>query len=334
MSTVTDLLPAARGGTGAKTGRRRFGAFRLFGGQSNSGGESAAKRVQFSSRFLPYLFLAPQLAIIFIFFYWPSVQAIQSSFYLEDPFGFGSTFVGMTNYTDVLKSGEYLGIARFTAVFTALVTFFALSIGLLLAVKADGVIRGNAAYKTLLIWVYAIAPPVAGLIGMMFFDQHIGPIVELARWFGWDIKVGLNYFDTAFSMVVVSVWKQIPYNFIFFLSGLQGIPVAVREAAAIDCRSGFRRFWTVILPLLAPTAFFLLIINVTYALFDTFGVIDVMVKDKAANNPITLVYKVYMDGFRGNDLGGSSAQSVILMLIVFVLTIFQFRFIERRVHYN
>lgn len=169
---------------------------------------------------------------------------------------------------------------------------------------------------------------------MMFFDQHIGPIVELARWFGWDIKVGLNYFDTAFSMVVVSVWKQIPYNFIFFLSGLQGIPVSVREAAAIDCRSGFRRFWTVILPLLAPTAFFLLIINVTYALFDTFGVIDVMVKDKAANNPITLVYKVYMDGFRGNDLGGSSAQSVILMLIVFVLTIFQFRFIERRVHYN
>ncbi|WDZ76864.1 ABC transporter permease subunit [Ensifer adhaerens] len=334
MTTATDLLPAARGGTGTETRGRRFGAFRLFGGQSNSGGESTAKRVQFASPFLPYLFLAPQLAIIFIFFYWPSVQAIQSSFYLEDPFGFGSTFVGMTNYTDVLKSGEYLGIARFTAVFTALVTFFALSIGLLLAVKADGVIRGNAAYKTLLIWVYAIAPPVAGLIGMMFFDQHIGPIVELARWFGWDIKVGLNYFDTAFSMVVVSVWKQIPYNFIFFLSGLQGIPVSVREAAAIDCRSGFRRFWTVILPLLAPTAFFLLIINVTYALFDTFGVIDVMVKDKAANNPITLVYKVYMDGFRGNDLGGSSAQSVILMLIVFVLTIFQFRFIERRVHYN
>ncbi|WP_312360326.1 ABC transporter permease subunit [Ensifer sp.] len=331
MTTGTESLPAPRGGTGADG--RRFGALRLFGGKAK-GGEDAAKRVQFSSPYLPYLFLAPQLAIIFVFFYWPSIQAIQSSFYLEDPFGFGSTFVGMANYTDVLKSGEYLGIARFTAIFTTLVTFFALSIGLLLAVKADGVIRGNATYKTLLIWVYAIAPPVAGLIGMMFFDQHIGPIVELARWFGWDIKVGLNYSDTAFAMIVVSVWKQIPYNFIFFLSGLQGIPVAVREAAAMDCRSGFRRFWTVILPLLAPTAFFLLIINVTYALFDTFGVIDVMVKDKAANNPITLVYKVYMDGFRGNDLGGSSAQSVILMLIVFVLTIFQFRFIERRVHYN
>ena len=296
--------------------------------------ETGAKRVQFNSRLLPYLFLAPQMAIIFVFFYWPSVQAIHSSFYLEDPFGFGSTFVGLANYTDVLKSGEYLGIARFTAVFTTLVTFFSLAIGLLLAVKADGVIRGNATYKTLLIWVYAIAPPVAGLMGMMMFDQHIGPLVKFAAFFGWDLKVGLNYNDTAFALIVVSVWKQIPYNFIFFLSGLQGIPVSVREAALMDCRSGLRRFRTVILPLLAPTAFFLLIINTTYALFDTFGVIDVMVKDKAANNPITLVYKVFMDGFRGNDLGGSSAQSVILMIIVFALTIFQFRFIERRVHYN
>jgi sn-glycerol 3-phosphate transport system permease protein len=292
------------------------------------------KRVQFSSPTLPYLFLAPQLAVIFIFFYWPSVQAVQSSFYLEDPFGFGSTFVGLSNYSDALFSSQYVSIAKFTAAFTALVTVFALSIGLVLAVKADAVIRGASAYKTLLISVYAIAPPVAGLIGMMFFDQHIGPFVEIASWFGWNMKVGLNYFDTAFAMVFVSVWKQIPYNFIFFLSGLQGIPVSVREAALIDCRNGLKRFWTVILPLLAPTAFFLLVINVTYSLFDTFAVIDVIVKDKAANNPITLVYKVYLDGFRGNDVGGSSAQSVILMVVVFVLTVLQFRFIERRVHYN
>ncbi|CAN7563771.1 ABC transporter permease subunit [Rhizobium sp. LjRoot258] len=292
------------------------------------------KRVQFSSPTLPYLFLLPQMAVIFIFFYWPSVQAVKSSFFLEDPFGFGSSFVGLDNYRGILESTEYRSIAGFTAVFTALVTFFSLSFGLLLAVKADAVIRGNSTYKTLLISVYAIAPPVAGLIGMMFFDQHIGPFVRFAALFGWDMKIGLNYFDTAFAMVVVSVWKQIPYNFIFFLSGLQGISVSVREAAALDCRSGFRRFWTVILPLLAPTAFFLFVINVTYSLFDTFGIVDVMVKDKAANNPITLVYKVYMDGFRGNDLGGSSAQSVILMIVVFVLTVFQFRFIERRVHYN
>nr|WP_210296630.1 ABC transporter permease subunit [Rhizobium sp. BK399] len=280
------------------------------------------------------MFLAPQLAVIFIFFYWPSVQAVQSSFYIEDPFGFGSTFVGFANYTDAIFSPEYLSIAKFTVVFTALVTFFSLALGLLLAVKADAVIRGSSAYKTLLISVYAIAPPVAGLIGMMFFDLHIGPFVKLAAWFGWDMQVGLNYYDTAFALIVVAVWKQIPYNFIFFLSGLQGVPVSVREAATIDCRSGFRRFWTVTLPLLAPTAFFLLIINITYALFDTFGVIDVMVKDKPANNPITLVYKVYMDGFRGNDIGSSSAQSVILMIVVFVLTIIQFRFIEKRIHYT
>lgn len=293
-----------------------------------------AKRVQFSSSALPYLLIAPQLIVIFVFFYWPSVQAVQSSFYIEDPFGFGSTFVGFANYSDALLSNEYLSIAKFTVVFTVLVTAFSLALGLLLAVKADAIIRGASAYKTMLISVYAIAPPVAGLIGMMFFDQHIGPFVKMAAFFGWQMQVGVTYFDTAFAMIFVSVWKQIPYNFIFFLSGLQSVPVSVREAAFIDCRSGFRRFWTVIMPLLAPTAFFLLIINITYALFDTFAVIDVMVKDKAANNPITLVYKVFLDGFRGNDIGGSSAQSVILMIVVFVLTVLQFRFLEKRIHYG
>ncbi|MDH4411994.1 MAG: ABC transporter permease subunit [Rhizobium sp.] len=292
------------------------------------------KRVQFNSRFLPYLFLLPQLSIIAIFFYWPSVQAIQSSFYIEDPFGFGSTFVGLGNYADIFAASQYGRIARFTVVFSLIVTFLVLSIGLLLALKADAVIRGQSTYKTLLIVVYAIAPPVAGLIGLMFFDQHIGPFVTFVSWFGWDMKIGINYFDTAFAMVLIAVWNQIPYNFIFFLSGLQGIPASIREAATMDCKSGTRRFWTVTLPLLAPTAFFLLVINMTYSLFDTFGVIDVMVKDSAANNPITLVYKVYLDGFRGNDLGSSSAQSVILMLIVLVLTMIQFRFIERRVHYG
>lgn len=315
------------------TGRLKQSLSGLSSGSAKKVAEPA-KRVQFSSRYLPYLLLAPQLAVVLIFFYWPSVQAVQSSFYIEDPFGFGSTFVGMSNYTDVLTSPEYLNIAIFTAIFTIVVTAFSLGLGMLLAVKADAVIRGNSSYKTLLISVYAIAPPVAGLIGMMLFDQHIGPFVKLASWFGWDMKVGLNYFDTAVAMIIVAVWKQIPYNFIFILSGLQAVPVSVREAAVLDCRSGARRFYTVILPLLAPTVFFLLIINITYSLFDTFGVIDVMVKDKAANNPITLVYKVYMDGFRGSDIGSSSAQSVILMLVVFALTIIQFRFIERRIHYN
>ncbi|PWR17611.1 ABC transporter permease subunit [Zavarzinia compransoris] len=293
-----------------------------------------AKAVQFDRPLTPWLFLAPQLAIVAIFFYWPSLQAVTSSFYLEDPFGFGASFVGLDNYRDALGSAEYLRIAGFTAVFALVVTALSLGLGLLLAVKADRVIRGSAAYKTVLIAVYAIAPPVVGLIGMMLFDMHIGPFTALAALFGHEMKVGIDYGDTVIALVTVAVWKQIPYNFIFFLSGLQSVPTAVREAALIDAASGWRRFRDITLPLLAPTAFFLLVINITYALFDTFGIIDVMVKDKPANNPITLVYKVYLDGFKGNDIGGSSAQSVILMLVVAALTVAQFRLIERRVHYG
>ncbi|WP_027488668.1 ABC transporter permease subunit [Allorhizobium undicola] len=292
------------------------------------------KRVQFESKYLPYLFLLPQLTIVAIFFYWPAAEAIRSSLFIEDPFGFGSTFAGLSNYTDVLSSAEYRRVALFTFVFAIVVTFLVLSLGLLLAVKADAVIRGQSAYRTILIFVYAIAPPVSGFIGSMFFDQHIGPFMKFVALFGWDMKVGLNYFDTAVALTAIAVWSHIPYNFIFFLSGLQGIPASVREAAVLDCRSGTRRFFTVILPLLTPTAFFLLVINMTYSLFDTFAFIDVMVKDKPADNPITLVYKVYADGFRGNDIGSSSAQSVILMVVVLVLTLIQFRFIERRVHYG
>ncbi|MCT9000011.1 ABC transporter permease subunit [Chelativorans intermedius] len=292
------------------------------------------KRVTFGHSWLPYFFVLPQIAIVVVFFYWPAGEAVRSSFFLEDPFGFGSTFVGLDNYAAALTQAEYQRVARFTVWFTLLVTFFSLAIALVLAVKADEILRGAKTYRTLLMWVYAVAPPVAGLLGILLFDQHVGPLVDVAAWFGWQMRVGVNYWDTAFAMVVVSVWKQIPVNFIFFLSGLQGIPHSVREAAVIDCKSGLRRFWTVTFPLLAPTGFFLLIINITYALFDTFGVIDLMTKNEPANNPVTLVYKVFLDGFRGNDLGGSSAQSVILMVLVFILTVVQFRLIERRVHYT
>ena len=295
---------------------------------------AAAKRVQFDRPLLPWLFLAPQLLVIAVFFYWPSAQAIRSSFYIEDPFGFGASFAGIDNYTEALASGEYRKIAAFTAFFTLVVTFLSLAAALLLAVKAEAVLRARSSYRSALIAVYAIAPPVSGLIGMMLFDQHIGPFVTLAGWFGWQLQVGLDYWDTAFAMILVAVWKQIPYNFIFLLAGLQTIPAAVKEAALIDCPNGLRRFATITLPLLTPTAFFLIIMNMTYALFDTFALIDVMVKDKPANNPVTLVYKIYLDGFRGNDIGGSSAQSVILMLVVLLLTLAQFRFLERRVHYG
>ncbi|QDY99805.1 ABC transporter permease subunit [Nitratireductor mangrovi] len=291
-------------------------------------------KVRFGHSAIPYIFLLPQIAIVAVFFYLPAGEAVRSSFYLEDPFGFSSSFVGLDNYRDVLSNSEYRRVATFTVWFTALVAFFALAIALLLAVKADAVIRGAKTYRTLLMWIYAIAPPVAGLLGILLFDQHVGPLVALFGFFGWDMRVGVNYYDTATAMIVTAVWYQIAVNFIFFLSGLQSIPRSVREAAMIDCQSGMRRFFTVTLPLLTPTAFFLLVINITYALFDTFGLIDLMTKNEPGNNPVTLVYKVFLDGFRGNDLGGSSAQSVILMIVVFVLTVVQFRFIERRVHYS
>lgn len=292
------------------------------------------KRAGFTARWLPILLLMPQLVIIAVFFYWPAAHAVRSSFFLQDPFGFGSTFVGLDNYKDLAGNGEYLSIAWFTVIFTVLVTFLSLSIALLLAVKADNVLRGAKTYRTLLMWVYAVAPPVAGFIGLIMFHQSWGPLTELARSIGWDFKLGVNFNDTATAMVIVSVWKQVPVNFIFFLSGLQSIPNSVREAALIDNRSASGRFWDVTFPLLAPTGFFLLITNITYSLFDTFGVIDTMVKGEPGNNPMTLVYKVYVDGFRGNDLGGSSAQSVVLMVLVLALTVFQFRLVERRIHYT
>lgn len=292
------------------------------------------KSVQFSAPYTPYLLLLPQMAIVVIFFLWPAAEALRSSFYIEDPFFGTSTFVGIDNYVDAVTASEYARTAQFTAVFTVVISFVSLGLALMLAVSADAVLRGKGPYKTTLMWVYAIAPPVAGLIGVMLFDQHIGPIVEFFRLFGWDMKIGVNYGDTAFAMTVVATWKQIPINFIFFLSGLQSIPNSLREAASIDCRSAPRRFWTIVFPLLAPTSFFLLVINITYAFFETFGVVDVMLKGEPGNNPVTLVYKVYLDGFRGNDLGGSSAQSVILMVAVFLLTVIQFRLIERRVHYG
>lgn len=292
------------------------------------------KKSVFTNPWLPYLLLLPQMAIVLVFFIWPAFEAIKSSFYIEDPFFGNATFVGIENYVDAVTRSDYIRTAMFTLWFTLAVSFLSLALGMVFAVSADRVLTGNGPYKTLLMWVYAIAPPVAGLIGAMLFDQHIGPLVDFAALFGWDLRIGVSYFDTAFAMTVVATWKQIPYNFIFFLSGLQSIPKGVREAASIDCRSERRRFWTIIFPLLAPTAFFLLIINIIYALFETFGVIDLMVKGEPGNNPVTLVYKVYQDGFRGLDVGGSSAQSVILMVMVLVLTIVQFRLIERRVHYS
>lgn len=288
----------------------------------------------FPQKVLPYWLLMPQLVVIAVFFYWPAADALRLSFFLEDPFGFSSTFVGLDNFASLLVSENYRSVAGFTLLFTVVVVTVSLALALLLAVQADAVLRGARTYRTLLMWTYAIAPPVAGLMGVLLFDQHIGPLAHAAQAIGWDLRLGADYWSTGTAMMVVAIWNQLPINFIFFLSGLQGIPHSVREAALMDCRSDTRRFWTITFPLLAPTCFFLTVIATTHALFDTFGLVDVLTKNEPGNNPITLVYKIYLDGFRGNDLGGSSAQSVLLMVLVLLITWVQFRLIDKKIHYQ
>lgn len=291
------------------------------------------KRVQFQRSVVPYLFIAPQIIIISIFFLWPAAQAIKQSFLLEDAFGISSRFVWFRNYNDTVLNEAWLQSAGFTLVFSALVTFLSLGIALTLAVRANEVLHGSNSYKTLLMWAYAVAPPVAGLMGNMMFSPFVGDLYKGLHMLGWAFDPTLNSFDAGFMVILISVWKQVSVNFIFFLAGLQGIPKSVQEAAALDCSSPGKRFWTITFPLLAPTTFFLIVINITYAFFETFGIIDVTTRGEPAGSTATLVYKVFVDGFLGADLGGSSAQSVILMIMVLILTVFQFRFIERKIHY-
>ncbi|WP_424928290.1 ABC transporter permease subunit [Amaricoccus tamworthensis] len=291
------------------------------------------KRVQFEHSPIPYLFVAPQIIIILVFFIWPAAQAVYQSFLLEDAWGLSSQFVWFKNYVDTIGSSSWLQAAGFTIIFSTLVTFLSLSIALLLAVKANEVIHGASTYKTLLMWAYAIAPPVAGLMGNLMFSPLIGDLYKFMNFIGFDFDHKLDPFDAGFVVVLISVWKQVSVNFIFFLSGLQGIPKSVNEAAVMDCRSPTRRFWTITFPLLAPTTFFLMVINITYAFFETFGIIDTTTRGAPGGATNTLVFKVFQDGFRGADIGGSSAQSVVLMLMVLALTVIQFRFIERKIHY-
>lgn len=291
------------------------------------------KRVQYEHSPIPYLFVAPQIIIIVVFFLWPAAQAIYQSFLLEDPFGLSSQFVWFRNYSDTIFSDAWLQAAGFTLIFSTLVTFFSLALALLLAVKANEVIQGASTYKTLLMWAYAIAPPVAGLMGNLMFNPIIGDLYIFMNSIGFDFDHKLDPVDAGFVVILISVWKQVSVNFIFFLSGLQGIPKSVVEAATMDCKSSMRRFWTITFPLLAPTTFFLMVINITYAFFETFGIIDTTTQGAPGGATNTLVFKVFQDGFRGADIGGSSAQSVVLMIMVLALTVIQFRFIEKKVHY-
>ncbi len=291
------------------------------------------KRSIFGGWVLPLALLTPQLIVTFVFFYWPASQAVWQSFLLQDAFGLKTDFVWLDNYRDLLKQPEYYQAMATTAVFAVAVTFLSLSIALALAVQADKAINGTGVYKTLLIWPYAVAPAVAGVLWLFMFQPSLGLVARSLRSLGLDWNPLLNGTHAMTLVVMASVWKQISYNFLFFLAGLAAIPRSVYEAAAIDGASPIRRFWTITFPLLSPTAFFLLVVNIVYVFFDTFGIIDSVTGGGPAKATETLVYKVYSDGRLGGDLGSSAAQSVILMVIVVALTAIQFRYIERKVTY-
>jgi sn-glycerol 3-phosphate transport system permease protein len=292
------------------------------------------KRVTFNAKLLPYLLLAPQIAVTLAFFIWPSGQALWQSVILEDAFGGNSRFVGFANFERLLSNEGYWDSVRVTLFFSLMVASLGLGFSLLLATMADRIVRGATAYKALLVWPYAVAPAVAGVLFGFLFNPSVGIVAYfLKKGVGYEFNYVINGGQALFLVILAATWNQISYNFLFFLAGLQSIPRSLMEAAAIDGAGPVWRFWTITLPLLSPTGFFLLVVNIIYAFFGTFGVIDAMTKGGPARATEILVFKVYNDGFRGQDFGGSAAQSAILMAIVVALTVIQFRFIERRVQY-
>jgi sn-glycerol 3-phosphate transport system permease protein len=292
------------------------------------------KRVFFRSSWLPWALIAPQVAVIALFFFWPAAQALLQSVQQSDAFGTSVEWVGLDNFRNLWNDDTYLASFYTTAIFSSLVALAGLSVSLLLAVFADRIVRGALAFKTLLIWPYAVAPAVAGVLWLFMFAPSVGVVSYWLRAFGVDWNHLLNGTHAMTLVVMAAVWKQISYNFLFFLAGLQSIPKSLIEAAAIDGAGPWRRFWTIVFPLLTPTTFFLLVINIVYAFFDTFAIIDAATQGGPGKDTAILVYKVYFDGFKAMDLGGSAAQSVVLMVIVVALTVVQFRFVEKKVNYS
>ena len=291
------------------------------------------KRVLFKSAWLPWVLIAPQMAVILVFFFWPAGQALYQSVQQQDAFGTATEFVGLENFRRLFNDPSYLDSYYTTAIFSALVAVSGLTIALLLAVMANRVVRGASIYKTLLIWPYATAPVVAGVLWLMMFASPYGAIAFWLREIGFEWNHVLNGNHAMALIVMAAVWKQISYNFLFFLAGLQSIPHSLIEAATIDGASPWRRFWTIVFPLLSPTTFFLLVINVVYAFFETFAIVDAATHGGPGKDTSILVYKVYYDGFKAMDLGRSAAQSVVLMVIVIALTVVQFKFVEKKVNY-
>ena len=291
------------------------------------------KRVRFKSWWLPWVLVAPQLVIVLVFFFWPAGQALHQSVLQSDAFGTSTQYVGAENFRRLWDDDTYLSSFKTTAVFSVLVAGLGLALSLMLAVMADRIVKGSGVYRTLLIWPYAVAPAVAGVLWLFMFAPSIGIVSFWLRTLGIDWNHLLNGTHAMTLIVMAAVWKQISYNFLFFLAGLQSIPKSLIEAAAIDGAGPWRRFWTVQFPLLTPTAFFLLVINIVYAFFDTFAIVDAATSGGPGKDTAILVYKVYYDGFKALDLGGSAAQSVVLMVIVVALTVVQFRYVEKRVNY-
>jgi len=291
------------------------------------------KRVVFKNRWLPYLLLTPQIAITLVFFIWPASQALKQSVFIEDPFGLSREFVWFENFIELFSDPHYLGSLKTTFIFSVSTSFLALSTALLFAVMADRVIKGAAVYKAALLWPYAVAPAVAGVLWLFMFSPTNGILALTLKSMGYNWNHVLNGRQAMVLVVIAASWKQIAYNFLFFLAGLQMIPKSLIEAAAIDGARPAKRFWTIIFPLLTPTTFFLLVVNVVYSFFETFGIIHAVTQGGPYKATDILVYKVYRDGFIGLDLGGSAAQSVVLMAIVVILTVVQFRYLERRVQY-
>jgi sn-glycerol 3-phosphate transport system permease protein len=291
------------------------------------------KRVFFRSGWLPWLLLTPQMLVILVFFFWPAGQALFQSLQQQDPFGTSVEFVGLDNFRQLFDDPSYVESFKTTALFSVLVAGIGISLSLMLAVFADRVTRGATFYKTMLILPYAVAPAVAAVLWVFMFSPSLGVVAYALGKLGIDWNHLLNSGHAMTLIVMASVWKQISYNFLFFLAGLQSIPKSLIEAAAIDGARPWRRFWTVQFPLLSPTTFFLLVINVVYAFFDTFAIVDAATQGGPGKDTAILVYKVYYDGFKAMDLGGSAAQSVVLMLIVVALTVIQFRYVEKKVNY-
>ena len=291
------------------------------------------KRVIFKGWWLPALLVAPQLIISFIFFFYPSGQAIWNSLFLPDPFGLKTEYVGLDNFRFLLTDSYYLASFKTTIIFSTAVSVSSMAIGLYLAALADRLIKGAGVYQTLLIWPYAIAPAIAGVLWLFLFNGNIGLISYYLQGIGYDWNHTLDGDQAMFLVVLASSWGRISYNFLFFLAGLQAIPKSIIEAAAIDGASFWRRFLTIVIPLLSPITFFLLVVNIVYAFFDTFGIVHTITSGGPEQDTNILVYKVFSDGFVSQDLGSSAAQSVILLVLVGVLTVIQFKYIEKKVHY-